>query len=37
LWTEAKIEKRGNIWKVAQVAIRRDGEAEPFVISAAAV
>jgi hypothetical protein len=27
----------GNIWKVIQVAIRRDGEEEPFVVSAAAV
>jgi hypothetical protein len=37
LWTEAKIKKRGNVWKVIQVAIRREGEAEPFVVSAAAV
>jgi len=37
VWTEGKIAKRDNVWKVIQVAIRRDGEDEPFVISAAAV
>jgi hypothetical protein len=37
LWTEATITKRGNNWRVISVAIRRDGEDEPFVVSAAAV
>jgi hypothetical protein len=37
LWTEATIKKRGNAWRVIRVAIRRDGDDEPFVVSAAAV
>jgi hypothetical protein len=37
LWTEAFIKKRGNDWRVIRVAIRRDGEGEPFIESAAAV
>lgn len=37
LWTEATIQKRGRDWRVIQVAIRRDGEDEPFVKSSAAV
>lgn len=37
LWTEAFISKRGNEWRVIRVAIRRDGDDEPFVVSAAAI
>jgi hypothetical protein len=37
LWTEATIKMRGREWRVIQVALRRDGEDEPFVVSAAAV
>jgi hypothetical protein len=37
LWTEATIKKRGAEWRVIRVAIRRDGEDDPFVVSAAAV
>jgi hypothetical protein len=37
VWTEAFVSKRGNAWRVIRVAIRRDEEDEPFVVSAAAV
>jgi hypothetical protein len=37
VWTEATIQKRGNVWRVVRVAIRRDGDDDPFVVSAAAV
>jgi hypothetical protein len=37
VWTEAFVSKRGDGWRVIRVAIRRDGEDEPFVVSAAAV
>jgi hypothetical protein len=36
-WTEATIAMRNQRWRVVQVAIRRDGEKEPLVRSAAAV
>jgi hypothetical protein len=36
-WTEATVKKRGDAWRVVQVAIRREGEEEPFVRSGAAV
>jgi hypothetical protein len=37
LWTEATVKMLGDEWRVIQVALRRDGEDEPFVVSAAAV
>jgi hypothetical protein len=37
VWTEATIQKRGADWRVIRVSIRRDGDDEPFVVSAASI
>lgn len=34
LWTEVALRKVGNAWRVSQVPIGRDGEDDPFVVSA---